>query len=122
MDSRHCTRTITGCRVPWHNMARMSMESSLTRYVSHCLAVSVATTRQAHSEATMQRVEGVALVLDIAGFSTLTEQLVSLGPRGVERLSSILDAYFGQMTGIAIDHGGDVVDFVGDGIIVTWHA
>lgn len=70
----------------------------------------------------LQRFEGVSLTIDIAGFSNLADRLARLGPHGAEQLSVILNSYFGPMTEIAIDHGGDVIDFFGDGIIVLWHS
>src|SRR5262249_44889350 len=63
---------------------------------------------------------GVALILDIAGFVPLTEEFTQQGRRGAERLSTLLDAYFGRMTGIAGAHGGDVIAFTGDGFIAIW--
>ncbi|WP_429316435.1 AAA family ATPase [Paraburkholderia sp. GAS448] len=64
--------------------------------------------------------EGVAMIVDIAGFTELTEKFAREGVAGAERLSAILDRYFGRMTGIAIAHGGDVLDFAGDAIRVIW--
>ena len=64
--------------------------------------------------------QGVALVLDIAGFVQLTEEFTRQGWRGAERLSSLLDSYFGRMTAITSAHGGDVIAFTGDGFIAIW--
>jgi adenylate cyclase len=64
--------------------------------------------------------EGVTMIVDIAGFTEITETFAREGGAGAERLSAILDRYFGTMTGIAIAHGGDVLDFVGDAIRVVW--
>ena len=63
---------------------------------------------------------GVALVLDIAGFVPLTEEFTRQGRRGAERLSILLDVYFGRMTGIADACGGDVIAFTGDGFVAIW--
>ncbi|WP_277184236.1 AAA family ATPase [Caballeronia sp. BR00000012568055] len=64
--------------------------------------------------------DGVAMMVDIAGFTELTERFARQGVSGAERLSAILDRYFGRMTAIAIGHGGDVLDFAGDAIRVIW--
>ncbi|HSV45785.1 MAG TPA: adenylate/guanylate cyclase domain-containing protein, partial [Ramlibacter sp.] len=69
-----------------------------------------------------RRFSGAVLVADIAGFSSLTEGLAARGPEGAEQLAQVLDAWFGHMTGVALDHGGDVVDFVGDALVVVWPA
>lgn len=64
--------------------------------------------------------EGIAMIVDIAGFTELTETFAREGVAGAERFSAILDRYFGRMTGIAIAHGGDVLDFAGDAVRVIW--
>ena len=64
--------------------------------------------------------DGIALMLDIAGFTELTESFARQGAAGAERLSAILDRYFGCMTGIAVAHSGDVLDFIGDAVQVAW--
>lgn len=64
--------------------------------------------------------EGVAMIVDIAGFTELTEKFTRQGAAGAERLSAILERYFGRMTQIAVEHGGDVLDFSGDAIRVIW--
>lgn len=57
---------------------------------------------------------------DLSGFTALTEHLVQQGPSGVEELSIILNAYFGQLIDMVIAHGGDIVEFTGDGILALW--
>ncbi len=57
---------------------------------------------------------------DLSGFTMLTEYLVQRGPEGVEQLSIILNAYFGQLIELVISHGGDIVEFTGDGILALW--
>lgn len=93
----------------------MSMGAVLARYVPrHVLA---AGRRESPNE---REFNGVALMLDIAGFTSLTEAFAREGAAGAERLSAILDRYFGCMTGIAVAHGGDVLDIVGDAVLVGW--
>lgn len=91
------------------------VESALARYIPrHVLA-------SGHRDAPQRRdFEGVLLVLDIAGFTSLTEAFVSEGSAGAERLSVILDRYFGCMTDISAKHGGDILDIVGDAVVVVW--
>jgi class 3 adenylate cyclase len=64
--------------------------------------------------------EGATLVADIVGFSQLTEQLGKQGARGAEEVSILLDRYFGCLTEIVLDTGGDVATFTGDGLIGLW--
>lgn len=63
---------------------------------------------------------GAVLAADISGFTALTERLMQHGAIGVEELSIILNAYFGRLIDIVIDHGGDIIEFTGDGILALW--
>jgi adenylate cyclase len=54
------------------------------------------------------------LFVDIAGSTTLAEQLGGLG------IHRFLDRTFRTLTGPVIDYRGEVLNYVGDEIIVTW--
>jgi class 3 adenylate cyclase len=60
------------------------------------------------------------LFADISGFTPLTESLNTLGAEGVERLTTHLNEYFSQMIKLITDHGGDIVKFAGDALMVVW--
>jgi len=64
--------------------------------------------------------QSVVLFTDISGFTALTERLAEKGPVGVETLARILNDYFGKMINVIHEHGGDVVKFAGDALIVVW--
>src|SRR3954447_1458273 len=66
------------------------------------------------------RTAGVALVIDITGFTALTERLAQRGPGGAETLASMLDESFGDVIERIHARGGDVVSFPGDAIIAVW--
>lgn len=91
------------------------IEAALARYIPrHVLS-------SGHGDKPSQRdFNGVVLMLDIAGFTSLTQAFVGEISAGAERLSGILDCYFGCMTDIAVRHGGDVLDVVGDAVLVAW--
>ncbi|MEI6001719.1 adenylate/guanylate cyclase domain-containing protein [Paraburkholderia bengalensis] len=89
--------------------------TDLSRYVPRHLLMA-----EALESPNARDFEGVAMMVDIAGFTELTEAFAREGVAGAERLSTILDRYFGRMTGIAIAHGGDVLDIAGDAIRVIW--
>ena len=94
-----------------------AVDAALARYVPrHVLA-------SGPVDAPLRReFDGVLLMLDIAGFTALTEVFASEGAAGAERLSALLDRYFGCMTDIAVGHGGDVLDIVGDAVLVAWES
>ena len=62
----------------------------------------------------------MALVIDITGFTALTERLAKRGPGGAETLASMLDESFGDVIERIYARGGDVVSFPGDAIIAVW--
>ena len=66
--------------------------------------------------------ETALLFADISGFTALTERLASQGPGGMEQLTQILNAYFGQMIATITGHGGDIIKFAGDAMLAVWPA
>lgn len=66
--------------------------------------------------------ETALLFADISGFTALTERLASQGPGGMEQLTQILNAYFGQMIATIDGHGGDIIKFAGDAMLAVWPA
>ena len=54
------------------------------------------------------------LFVDIAGSTTLAERLGGLG------IHRFLDKTFRALTGSVVDYRGEILDYVGDEIIVTW--
>jgi class 3 adenylate cyclase/tetratricopeptide (TPR) repeat protein len=67
-----------------------------------------------------ERLLGAVLFSDISGFTPLAERLAQHGPAGAEELSDVLNAYFGRLIGLILDHGGDVVKLAGDAIVAFW--
>jgi hypothetical protein len=63
---------------------------------------------------------GAILFLDLVGFSRHTTNLASLGPRGAEDLSIVLNRAFGRIVDEVETRRGDVIAFVGDGILALW--
>lgn len=63
---------------------------------------------------------GAVLWCDVAKFSPLANTLVGLGPAGVERLSAILNRHFDTVLDTALAHGGDPIQFFGDGVLIAF--
>ena len=87
----------------------------LSRFISHEVAA-----RITGAEKTIQPGDGeskVATVLftDIEGFSTFSEKL------SPEALVSILNEYFGAVTEIIDRHGGVIVQYQGDAMLITFN-
>lgn len=60
------------------------------------------------------------LFADISGFTRLTEKMAQQGPVGAEKLTQILNSYFGQLIELIHADGGDVVKFAGDALLALW--
>ena len=59
--------------------------------------------------ALIEQVSGTLLFADISGFTRMSERLAELGKEGAERLTDIVNGYFGRMLDIAGSLGGDNV-------------
>ncbi|HUN22277.1 MAG TPA: tetratricopeptide repeat protein [Anaerolineales bacterium] len=59
---------------------------------------------------------GAYLLLDISGFTLLTNQLQKHGTAGAESLASVLDAIFEPVLAILQHYGGEIEGFAGDAV------
>ncbi len=73
-------------------------------------------------EPTADSFPAAVLVVDIFGFTPLTEQLSQKGPAGAKELNQLLNDYFGQLIDLIYAHGGDIVKFAGDALLAVWPA
>ena len=65
---------------------------------------------------------GAVLIVDVSGFTALTERLSRSGAAGVEQLTRCVNTFFAAMLEVIFEHGGDVLRFVGDAMIVAFLA
>jgi class 3 adenylate cyclase/tetratricopeptide (TPR) repeat protein len=65
-------------------------------------------------------VEGTMVFADISGFTALSERLATLGRIGTEELVDTLSRVFGGMLGIAAGHGGQLLKFGGDALLLLF--
>ena len=65
---------------------------------------------------------GAVLLVDVAGFTLLTEQFAKQGAEGAERMTGLLDRHFARLTELVVAHGGDVQFFAGDAALALWPA
>jgi predicted ATPase/class 3 adenylate cyclase len=93
---------------------------TLTSYVPSLIAEQVATDPTPLSQPRGDLFHAAVLFADISGFTPLTEDLVNSGPAGVEKLSTLLNDYFGQLIDTVTAFGGDVVKFAGDSLLALW--
>lgn len=71
-------------------------------------------------ETAWRRYAGTLVSADISGFTNLSERLARLGNEGAEELTDLINECFGAMIGVAEAHGGDVLKFGGDALLVLF--
>ncbi|MGZ4796989.1 MAG: AAA family ATPase [Acidimicrobiia bacterium] len=67
-------------------------------------------------------IEGATLFADVSGFTALTTRLGQRGAEGAERLTAILNDYYGRLVELIEAHGGEPVQFFGDAVLAFWPA
>jgi class 3 adenylate cyclase len=70
----------------------------------------------------LMRFSASILFLDIVGFTPFVERLTQEGQEGAERLSRLLNSYFGEIIDLIAAYGGVVIRFAGDAMIAIWPA
>eukprot|EP00002_Diphylleia_rotans_P032662 TRINITY_DN6875_c0_g1_i7.p1 TRINITY_DN6875_c0_g1~~TRINITY_DN6875_c0_g1_i7.p1 ORF type:complete len:1378 (-),score=265.89 TRINITY_DN6875_c0_g1_i7:210-4343(-) len=70
--------------------------------------------------AEVEEFQGVLMLIDISGFTKMSEKLSDSGPAGLETITKHLNSFFGQLIDVVDSHGGDVVKIAGDALLVTW--
>ena len=89
---------------------------ALRPYVPRLAAEWIAT----RPDVTTREATGTLVSADISGFTRLTEQLSSLGRRGAEELTDLLNSCFDSMIRICAEEGGDIIKFGGDALLVLF--
>lgn len=108
------------CEGDLHFVSPSSDDSGLASYVPNVQRVLLASEQHASGTPYSERCRGAVLLIDIVGFSRLTEQFVGGGAVGFEKLSKVLGAYFQRMSDVIAAYGGDVLTFAGDAILAIW--
>lgn len=73
-----------------------------------------------HPDERFRVVEGTLVSLDISGFTSLSERLQAKGRAGAEELILLISGIFESLIGIAHRHGGDVLKFRGDALLLLF--
>jgi class 3 adenylate cyclase/tetratricopeptide (TPR) repeat protein len=64
--------------------------------------------------------EATCCLVDITGFTTVSERLARLGPLGAEQLTELLDHVFARMLAVAYEKGGSLLKFGGDALLLAF--
>jgi len=73
-----------------------------------------------HPRERFRAVPGSLVSLDISGFTSLSERLQAKGRAGAEELILLISGIFEGLIGIAHRHGGDVLKFRGDALLLLF--
>jgi len=76
---------------------------------------------QGHPEADFAVEPGSLVSVDISGFTSLSEQLQARGRVGAEELTLLVGGVFDGLVGVADRHGGDVLKFRGDALLLFFN-
>lgn len=71
-------------------------------------------------EAKAELKQAVVLLVDISGFTRLSDRFQGLGQEGIDSLTSTINKMFSTIITHVEDWGGDIVKFAGDAVIVIW--
>ncbi|MBN1580858.1 MAG: tetratricopeptide repeat protein [Anaerolineae bacterium] len=64
--------------------------------------------------------EATIMFADISGFTAMSERLSLQGEKGAEKITNIVGDYFTAMLDITTRHGGDLLKFGGDALLVAF--
>ena len=71
-------------------------------------------------ESRARSIDGSLVSVDISGFTALSEQLAARGREGAEELVSTISSVFSELIEVAERHGGDVLKFRGDALLLLF--
>ena len=94
----------------------------MERYVPQSVLRRIAALPTLPDAPVTERSPAALLVVDISGFTALTEAAVRKGPASTERLSRALNSYLGRIVDLVEEYGGDTSKIVGDAVLLVWIA
>ncbi len=64
--------------------------------------------------------KGVCLLVDISGFTMMSEQFCVQGKNGLDGLQQTTNGYMGQLVDVIYQFGGDIIKFAGDAVVCVF--
>ena len=96
------------------------LPESLVSYVPPVVARRLAERPEPIDVPTVDVCSGACLLLDVVGFTPLAERLARKGAAGAEEMAAILNDAFGPLVSVCSAHGGEIMEFEGDSLLVVW--
>ena len=101
---------------PWDDDRATRQRDVLRPYVPSV----VADWMQEAPQETYRAVDGTLAMVDISGFTKLTERLARAGKVGAEEMSDLLSAVFTDLLTAAYDYGGRLLKWGGDAVLLLF--
>ncbi len=93
--------------------APMSRDAGSLSQASHRLIPQLIVDKLAEGEA-QGRLFAAGLYLDLSGFTSLTESLITHGPYGAEVLANLVETLFDPLVASVFAQGGFITNYAGD--------
>jgi class 3 adenylate cyclase/tetratricopeptide (TPR) repeat protein len=71
-------------------------------------------------DARLRTLDATVVLADISGSTRLSERLARIGREGAEELVETMGSCFGSLLAVAYEHGGDLLKFGGDALLVLF--
>jgi class 3 adenylate cyclase/tetratricopeptide (TPR) repeat protein len=73
-----------------------------------------------HPERLWQELDGTVAFVDVSGFTAMSERLSRLGKPGAEEVTDVMNATFAALLEVAYRHGGGLLKFGGDALLLLF--
>lgn len=93
---------------------------ALASYMPRSRLLSIARTAHHTPSPSCESGQAAVMMIDLARFTRVSERLSVEGSLGAEKMSELLDTFYGEVSDAVSASGGDVIAFAGDGIVSMW--
>ena len=99
-----------------HDLEQQRVKEVFTRFLPEPIAAELLTATGGRPSIGAVRLWATVMFIDLRGFTTFAES------RPVEQVIDVLNRFLGTMADAVLDHGGTLVDYLGDGLMACFGA
>jgi adenylate cyclase len=99
-----------------HDLDRERVHSVFARFLPESVAAALLDRTDGDTTIPGESLTGTVMFGDLRGFTTFAET------RPADQVIEVLNRYLGLMTDAVLDHGGTLVDYMGDGVMAAFGA
>ena len=96
------------------------MRSAIRSYIPETLIRIASADPDAKLKPTKTKLECVAVLADISGFTKKSEEFCAEGAAGLDKLQALINTIFMGLIKTIQDCGGDIIKFAGDSMFIIW--